>query len=124
MMPYVMSYFMPRKLGDRPLTVPKGSANLAFIGNFAETERDTVEYSVRTAMEAVYQLLNIDRGIPEVFASAYDIRALLAASGRLMDGKKIYDLKVPFFIKYLEKKGVEKSRGTMIYMLLKDSGLI
>lgn len=127
MMPYVMSYFMPRALGDRPLTVPDGSVNLAFIGNFAETERDTVfttEYSVRTAMEAVYQLLNIDRGVPEVFASAYDIRALLAASGRLMDGKKIYDLKVPFFVKYLEKKGVEKSEGTMIYTLLKDAGLI
>lgn len=63
MMPYVMSYFMPRALDDRPLVVPEGSVNLAFIGNFAETERDTVfttEYSVRTAMEAVYTLLQIE----------------------------------------------------------------
>ena len=38
--------------------------------------RDTVfttEYSVRTAMEAVYTLLNVDRGVPEVFDSIYDI---------------------------------------------------
>ncbi|MCC8147254.1 MAG: oleate hydratase [Bacteroidales bacterium] len=126
-MPYVMSYFMPRKIGDRPLTVPTGSVNLAFIGNFAETERDTVfttEYSVRTAMEAVYQLLNIDRGVPEVYASAFDIRAILAATSRLLDGKKIYDMKAPFFIKYLEKKGIEKAKGTMIFDMLKDSGLI
>ena len=127
MMPYVMSYFMPRALGDRPLVVPKGSVNLAFIGNFAETERDTVfttEYSVRTAMEAVYQLLNVDRGVPEVFASAFDIRTLMSSSARLMDGKKLLDLKLPFFVKYLEKKGIEKSKGTMIYDMLEDSGLI
>lgn len=127
MMPYVMSYFMPRALGDRPLVVPEGSANLAFIGNFAETERDTVfttEYSVRTAMEAVYTLLNIDRGVPEVFASCFDIRVLLSSSARLMDGRKIYDMKLPFVIKYLEKKGIEKTKGTMIYDMLKESGLI
>jgi len=127
MMPYVMSYFMPRALGDRPLVVPEGSVNLAFIGNFAETERDTVfttEYSVRTAMEAVYTLLNIDRGVPEVFASAFDIRILMKSSARLMDGKKLQDLKLPFILKYLEKRGIEKSKGTMIYELLQESGLI
>lgn len=127
MMPYVMSYFMPRAFGDRPKTVPEGSVNLAFIGNFAETERDTVfttEYSVRTAMEAVYQLLNVDRGIPEVFASAYDMRVLLKSSARMMDGKKLTDMKLPFVLRYLEKKGIEKSQGTIIYEMLKDAGLI
>ena len=127
MMPYVMSYFMPRALGDRPKTVPGGSVNLAFIGNFAETDRDTVfttEYSVRTAMEAVYQLLNIERGIPEVFASAYDMRTLLKSSARLMDGKKLTDMKLPFVLRYLEKKGIEKSKGTIIYEMLRDAGLI
>jgi oleate hydratase len=127
MLPYAMSYFMPRALGDRPLVIPKNSVNLAFIGNFAETQRDTVfttEYSVRTAMEAVYTLLEIDRGIPEVFASAFDIRALLASSSHLMDGKKLLDLKLPFFIKYLEKKGIEKTKKTMIYDLLKEAGLV
>lgn len=56
-MPYVTAYFMPRAYKDRPLVVPNGSKNLAFIGNFAETARDTVfttEYSVRTAMEKLF----------------------------------------------------------------------
>ncbi len=82
-MPFITSYFMLRKKGDRPAVVPEGSANLAFIGNFAESpSRDTVfttEYSVRTAMEAVYSLLNVDRGVPEVFNSIYDIRELMRA---------------------------------------------
>jgi hypothetical protein len=30
------------------------------------------KYSVRTGMEAVYQLLHIERGVPEVFGSIYD----------------------------------------------------
>ena len=50
------------------------------LGQFADTARDTVfttEYSVRTAMEAVYTLLNVDRGVPEVFGSCYDVRVLL-----------------------------------------------
>ena len=127
MMPYVMSYFMPRALGDRPAVVPEGSVNLAFIGNFAETPRDTVfttEYSVRTAMEAVYTLLGVDRGVPEVFASCYDVRMLMNSASRLMDGKKLADIKVPFIVRQLEKKAVEKSRGTSIHELLEQYGLI
>ena len=127
MMPYVMSYFMPRALGDRPAVVPEGSVNLAFIGNFAETPRDTVfttEYSVRTAMEAVYTLLGVDRGVPEVFASCYDVRMLMNSASRLMDGKKLADIKVPFIVRQLEKKAVEKSRGTIIHELREQYGLI
>ena len=56
----------------------------------------TTEYSVRTAMEAVYTLLDVDRGVPEVFASAYDLRVLTKSTNRLMDGKKLADVKVPF----------------------------
>ena len=80
MMPFASAYFQPREAGDRPDVVPTGSVNFAFIGNFAETPRDTVfttEYSIRTAMEAVYTLLDIDRGVPEVWGSVYDIRDLL-----------------------------------------------
>lgn len=89
-MPFITSYFMLREPGDRPLVVPNGSKNLAFIGNFADTERDTVfttEYSVRTAMEAVYQLLEVERGVPEVFASAYDLRVLANSVYYLSDKK-------------------------------------
>ncbi|MGW2660475.1 oleate hydratase [Nocardia tengchongensis] len=92
MMPYVTAFFMPRKAGDRPDVVPAGAVNFAFIGQFAETSRDcifTTEYSVRTGMEAAYQLLDIERGVPEVFNSTYDIRTLLTAMTRLRDGDPI-----------------------------------
>jgi oleate hydratase len=86
----VTAFFMPRRAGDRPDVVPAGAVNFAFIGQFAETSRDcicTTEYSVRTSMEAVYRLLDIERGVPEVFNSIYDIRTLLAGSSRLRDGE-------------------------------------
>ena len=68
-MPYITSMFMPRSLGDRPLPVPTGSKNLAFISQFVEIADDvvfTVEYSVRAAQMAVYQLLGVDRQVPPV----------------------------------------------------------
>ena len=57
MMPYITAFFLPRAAGDRPRVVPDGAVNFAFLGQFAETERDTIfttEYSMRTGMEAVY----------------------------------------------------------------------
>ena len=39
-------------------------------------------------MEAVYTLCNVDRGVPEVWASVYDVRDLLYATSKLLDGKK------------------------------------
>jgi oleate hydratase len=68
-MPYITSMFMPRVRGDRPLPVPTGSRNFAFISQFVEIPDDvvfTVEYSVRAAQMAVYELLGIDRKIPSV----------------------------------------------------------
>ena len=86
MMPYITSQFMPRKEGDRPHVVPQGSVNLAFLGQFAEIKDDcvfTVEYSVRSAIMAVYTLLKLDKQVPEVYPSQYDIRAI-AASAKTM----------------------------------------
>ncbi|WP_125589382.1 oleate hydratase [Companilactobacillus jidongensis] len=126
-MPYITSYFMPRKVGDRPLVVPEGSKNLAFIGNFSETERDTVfttEYSVRTAMEAVYTLLDVDRGVPEVFASAFDTRVLMKAVYYLNDQKGLKDVKLPFKERMVEKEVLEKIHGTYIEELLKEAKLL
>lgn len=68
-MPYITSMFMPRMPGDRPLPVPRGSKNLAFISQFVEIPEDvvfTVEYSVRAAQMAVYELLGCDCKIPPV----------------------------------------------------------
>lgn len=126
-MPYITSYFMPRSVGDRPLVVPEQSANLAFIGNFAETERDTVfttEYSVRTAMEAVYQLLEVDRGVPEVYPSCFDIRMLLNSAYYLNDKKPISDIKLSFFGDMVEKHVMKKIKGTYAEQLLKEYKLM
>jgi len=68
-MPYITSMFMPRTGSDRPLPVPRGSRNLAFVSQFVEIPDDvvfTVEYSVRAAQMAVYQLLAIEREVPPV----------------------------------------------------------
>ena len=68
-MPYITSMFMPRLRSDRPLPVPRGSKNFAFISQFVEIPDDvvfTVEYSVRAAQMAVYELLRIDREIPPI----------------------------------------------------------
>jgi oleate hydratase len=68
-MPYITSMFMPRLRSDRPLPVPKNSKNLAFVSQFVAIPEDvvfTVEYSVRAAQMAVYQLFEIDRKIPPV----------------------------------------------------------
>jgi oleate hydratase len=123
MMPYVTSFFLPRRAGDRPDVVPKGARNFAFIGQFAETGRDcifTTEYSVRTAMEAAYTLLGVERGIPEVFGSTYDIRALLKATAVMRGGQP---LKVPG-PQFLERMLLEKLDATQVGRLLDDAGLL
>ncbi len=127
MMPFASAYFQPREDGDRPNVVPEGSVNFAFIGNFAETPRDTVfttEYSIRTAMEAVYTLLNIDRGVPEVWGSVYDIRDLLNATVALRDGKKITDMELGFKEKIALKEVLKKIEGTEVEKMLCKHGLI
>ncbi|MDY7530017.1 MULTISPECIES: oleate hydratase [unclassified Cryobacterium] len=124
MMPYVTAFFMPRQAGDRPDVVPAGAVNFAFLGQFAETpSRDTIftiEYSVRTAMEATYQLLGIDRGVPEVFNSTYDVRTLLAAASLLRDGKEI-EVPGPAMVRDLLMKQI---KNTEIGELLKEYGLL
>lgn len=127
MMPYITSFFMPRAKGDRPDIVPKGAVNFAFLGQFAETKRDTIfttEYSMRTGMEAVYTLLNVDRGVPEVWGSTYDIRDLLNATVKLRDGKKITDMKLGLKEHIALKEILKKIKGTDIEKLLKEYNVI
>lgn len=127
MMPYITSFFMPREQGDRPLVVPEGAVNFAFLGQFAETKRDTIfttEYSIRTAMEAVYTLLDIDRGVPEVWGSVYDVRDLLNATVKLMDGKKITDVNLGLKEKIALKEVIKKVQGTDLEKLLKAYDVI
>ena len=127
MMPYIDAFFMPRAAGDRPDVVPEGAVNFAFIGQFAETKRDTIfttEYSIRTGMEAVYTLLNVDRGVPEVWGSVYDIRDLLDATVKLRDGKKVTDMEMNVVQKLALKEALKKLEGTEIEKLLKEYNVI
>lgn len=125
-MPYINAFFQPREEKDRPLVVPKESINFAFIGQFAETPRDTIfttEYSIRTGMEAVYTLLKIDRAVPEVWGSKYDVRELLKACYYAVDKKSVEELPLSFAEKQLIKILEKKVRGTDLEILLKESGL-
>lgn len=127
MMPYITAFFMPRAAGDRPDVVPKGAVNFAFLGQFAETKRDTIfttEYSMRTGMEAVYTLLDIDRGVPEVWGSVYDVRDLLNATVQLRDGKKITEMNPTLLEKIAFKAVLKKIKGTDIEKLLKEYNVI
>jgi oleate hydratase len=125
MMPYITAFFMPRRDGDRPKVIPEGAVNFGFLGQLAESHpRDvifTIEYSVRTAMEAVYTLLDIERGVPEPWGSQYDLRALLNSAIVLRDFEK---LEVPHYLKvFLEKIGMNVE-NTDIGDLLRDYGFI
>ncbi len=127
MMPYIDAFFMPRAIEDRPKVVPDGAVNFAFLGQFAELPRDTIfttEYSMRTGMEAVYTLLNVDRGVPEVWGSVFDIRALLEATVKLRDGKKATDMKMNLAQELVVKKLLGKIKDTDIEKILKEYNVI
>ena len=101
--------------------------NFAFIGQFAETPRDTIfttEYSMRTGMESVYTLLDIDRGVPEVWGSKYDVREILRACYYAIDKKPLSEAKLSFTEREALKIALKKIRGTDVELLLKESGLI
>lgn len=81
-MPYITSQFLVRKAGDRPPVIPKGSTNLAFIGQYSEVPDDvvfTVEYSIRSAAIAVYGLLGLAKKPMPIYKGAHDPRVLFAA---------------------------------------------
>ncbi len=127
MMPYITAFFMPRRKGDRPDVIPDGCDNFAFLGQFAETPRDTIfttEYSVRTAMEAVYGLCHVDRGVPEVWGSVYDVRDLLDSSVKLMDGKSPLEIPLPGPLNAAKKALIKKVKGTVIEDLLREHNIL
>ena len=126
-MPYINAFFQPRKESDRPLVVPEHAVNFAFLGQFAETPRDTIfttEYSIRTGMEAVYTLLNVDRGVPEVWGSQYDVRELLRACYYAVDKKSVQELPLSLKERVLLKNVLKAIKGTDVEILLHNSGLI
>ena len=75
---------------------------------------------VRTGMEAVYTLCDVDRGVPEVWGSVFDVRDLLMASVKLRDGKPITDMKLGLVERFALKEALKKVRGTDIEKVLKE----
>ena len=106
MMPRVTTYFVARNKGTYPEVVPAGVTNFAFLGNHANVERDcsfTTEKSIRSAMMAVYKFAKVNRAIPEVYGSIYDIRWVLKAFVDMRDGKPLNDTKMFEVPSFLEK---------------------
>jgi oleate hydratase len=80
--PFGISQFLVRNTDSRPDVVPRGSTNLALTGQFVEIPRDTVytmEYSVRSAQTAVYQLLGLDRRPTPLVRVDHDLGVLWEA---------------------------------------------
>ena len=127
MMPFAGAALMPRSRGDRPDVVPEGAKNFAFIGQFAETSREaafTSEYAFRTAMEAVYSLLGIRRGMPESFGGTYDVRFILDAAVKLRDGRPLKDLKVGIRERLALRAIRRRIRGTDLEKVMKEYQII
>ena len=86
-MPFITSQFMPRNPGDRPPVRPEGAENFSVIGQFCEIERDcvfTVEYSVRSAWEAVSKMTRRIPPPPPVIRSDRNPAVLLRAARRML----------------------------------------
>ena len=69
-LPYATSQFSPRRISDRPHVVPKGSTNLALLGQFVEIPDDCVflvDYSARSAQIGVYRLLKVEKDVTPVY---------------------------------------------------------
>ena len=74
--------------------------------------------------EAVYGLCGVDRGVPEVWGSVYDVRELLDSTVKLMDGKSPLEMKLPMPFEMLKKPLLRKIDKTIIGKLLRDHDVL
>lgn len=49
--------------------------------------------------------------MPEVFGSVYDVRVLLDSTSKMMDGKKLTDMKLPLEAKLAAKAALKRSKA-------------
>lgn len=80
--PYADSVWLPRKRTDRPGVVPEGSTNFGFLGQYTEVPKDVVfvmEYSIRSAREAVAILRNTQNPPPPVYQGQHSPRTMYEA---------------------------------------------
>lgn len=81
-MPYIDAQFQRRVVSDRPLVIPDGAENYAFLGQFVEIPEGvvfTVEYSVRAAMMAVYHHFDVKKEIPPIYHGLADPKVAWSA---------------------------------------------
>ena len=85
LLPHSGSVWLKRRAADRPNVVPDGARNFAFIGQFCEMPKDTMftmEYSVRSALEAVSGLFKLPVRAPHVYQGLDDPAAIVASLKR------------------------------------------
>jgi oleate hydratase len=87
-LPFITSQFLPRAAGDRPEVRPRGSQNIALMGQFCELADDvvfTVEYSIRSARAAVVEMLGLEDSAPPMYSGLHTPRVLYEALRTLHD---------------------------------------
>ena len=75
-------------------------------------------------MEAVYGLCGVDRGVPEVWGSVYDVRDLLDSTVKLMDGKSPLEISLPGPLNAVKKALIKGVKGTVIEDLLREHNIL
>ena len=104
----------PRTSPHRPKALPRRPRDTIF----------TTEYSIRTGMEAVYTLLGVDRAVPEVWGSVFDVRCLLNATYRLQDETSIDQMGFnPAEEALPPQGGPPKAGDTQVFELLQQYGV-
>ena len=68
--------------------------------------------------------MNVDRAVPEVWGSQYDVRELLKACYYAVDKKTIDELPLNFKEKFAIDTLLKMIRNTDVEQLIKDSGLL
>jgi oleate hydratase len=87
LLPHVGSVWQKRRQADRPKVIPHGARNFAFIGQFCEMPDDTMftmEYSIRSAREAVSRLFKHPVSMPPVYDGLRDPKAIGAVMERFL----------------------------------------
>ena len=87
LLPHVGSVWQKRRQADRPKVIPDGARNFAFIGQFCEMPDDTMftmEYSIRSAREAVSRSFKHQDSTPPVYNGLLDRDAVKAVVERFL----------------------------------------
>ena len=72
----------------------------------------------------VFGLCGVDRGVPEVWGSVYDVRELLDSTVKLMDGKSPLEMKLPMPFEMMKKPLLKKIDRTIVGKLLDRKSVV